>query len=189
MQVRPHELVRVSAAFQAAFPAPNDGKDRCDFVAAVPVRVVYNDWKVSFFVVVVVAGLVMVDVIAAWLVVVVIAVTCNCWLLLWLLLCYCCCCCCCFKRILGGREGEIKEIFVPSCAREEVTGCVCVRQDHSPLRCLPSAKHGRQKETRCIPIPNRDTPDLEGDKKESSSCLMSLPYVPELKRLLCRNTE
>ncbi|CAM9309302.1 unnamed protein product [Ectocarpus sp. 8 AP-2014] len=45
MLVRPHELVRVSAAFQAAFPAPNDGKDRCDFVAAVPVRVAYNDWK------------------------------------------------------------------------------------------------------------------------------------------------
>ncbi|CAM9562212.1 unnamed protein product [Ectocarpus sp. 6 AP-2014] len=45
MLVRPHELVRVSAAFQAAFPAPNDGKDRCDFVAAVPVRVAYNDWQ------------------------------------------------------------------------------------------------------------------------------------------------
>lgn len=46
MLVRPNELVRVSAAFQAAFPAPNDGKDRCDFVAAVPISVAHKDWKV-----------------------------------------------------------------------------------------------------------------------------------------------
>lgn len=46
MLVRPSELVRVSAAFQAAFPAPNDGKDRCDFVAAVPISVAFKDWKV-----------------------------------------------------------------------------------------------------------------------------------------------
>lgn len=47
MLVRPKELVRVSAAFEAAFPAPNDGKDRCDFVAAVPVNVAFKDWKVG----------------------------------------------------------------------------------------------------------------------------------------------
>ena len=47
MLVRPNELVRVSAAFQVAFPAPNDGKDRCDFVAAVPINVAFKDWKVS----------------------------------------------------------------------------------------------------------------------------------------------
>lgn len=46
MLVRPNELVRVSAAFQAAFPAPDDGKDRCDFVAAVPISVAFKDWKV-----------------------------------------------------------------------------------------------------------------------------------------------
>lgn len=44
--VRPSELGKVSAAFQAAFPAPNDGKDRCDFVAAVPMGIAFKDWKV-----------------------------------------------------------------------------------------------------------------------------------------------
>ena len=44
--VRPAELARVSAAFQAAFPAPTDNKDRCDFVAAVPLCTVLKDWKV-----------------------------------------------------------------------------------------------------------------------------------------------
>lgn len=44
--VRPAELGQVSAAFQSAFPAPDDGKDRCDFVAAVPMGVAFTDWKV-----------------------------------------------------------------------------------------------------------------------------------------------
>lgn len=45
--VRPRELAKVSAAFKAAFPAPSDGNERCDFVAAVPMRVAFHDWKVG----------------------------------------------------------------------------------------------------------------------------------------------
>lgn len=48
--VRPKELARVSAAFEAAFPAPNDGKDRCEFVAAVPMSVAFRDWKVKIYI-------------------------------------------------------------------------------------------------------------------------------------------
>lgn len=44
--VRPTEIARVSAAFRSAFPAPDDGKDRCEFVAAVPMSVAFQDWKV-----------------------------------------------------------------------------------------------------------------------------------------------
>ena len=44
--VRPAELARVSAAFQEAFPAPADGIERCDFVAAVPLCMALKDWKV-----------------------------------------------------------------------------------------------------------------------------------------------
>lgn len=45
--VRPRELAKVAAAFEAAFPAPMDAKNRCDFVAAVPMRVAFYDWKVT----------------------------------------------------------------------------------------------------------------------------------------------
>lgn len=44
--VQPDKLSWVSAAFQAAYPAPNDGKERCDFVAAVPMSLAFADWKV-----------------------------------------------------------------------------------------------------------------------------------------------
>ncbi|CAN0237071.1 unnamed protein product [Ascophyllum nodosum] len=43
--VRPTELPRVKAAFQLAFPAPDDGEDRCEFVAAVPMNLAFQDWK------------------------------------------------------------------------------------------------------------------------------------------------